>query len=396
MSDGTQARNGHLAIFHTHLDIGGISRTLVNLMVELDDRGYDIDLLLTSAEGEFLSQVPDGVNTMEIDRSTAPGIGIFASIPSVVRYLRDARPDTLLAAKPHSNLVAITARQLARVPTRVVVNRNSMTSHQLEYLDNRKHVLTVQLSKYLYPYADAIVAASQGVEDDVSETLGVSKELFSVVHNPIVTPEMLEKSKEPADHPWFDDDAPPVVLSAGRLHPQKNYASLVRAFARVRAEEDARLVILGKGQTMPKLRSLVEELGLEEDVALPGSTSNPYPYMRQASVLAVSSLTEALPSTLIEAMACGCPVVSTRCSSGPVEILRDGEFGELVPVNDPDALAAAIVATLRDPPSSSKLRERAMDFSAERITDQYERVLFPDRERRAERAKPVSRPVTDE
>jgi glycosyltransferase involved in cell wall biosynthesis len=169
-----------------------------------------------------------------------------------------------------------------------------------------------------------------------------------------------------------------VILSVGRLHPQKNYSGLIEAFATVRTEVDARLMILGEGESRAELEQRSEELDLADEVALPGSTENPYAYMRRASVLVVSSFTEALPSALIEAMACDCPVVSTNCSSGPVEILQDGEYGRLVPVNDPDALAEGIVSTLRDPPPPSKLEDRAMDFSAETITDEYERTLFPE------------------
>lgn len=381
MTEGIRRGNGHLAVFNTNLEIGGTSRVLVNLIRELDARGYRIDLLLASASGEFVSEIPTGVRVVELERSTAPGIGVLASVLPLRNYLREVRPDTLLSAKPHTNLVAVIARQLASVPTRTVISRHTMTSHQLRYLDDAKHKLVVFLSKYVYPYADAIVAVSDGVMADVSEVLGIPKDRFSVIHNPIVTPQLVEKSEGEIDHPWFRDDAPPVILSVGRLHPQKNYSMLIEAFAAL-PEDDARLMILGEGETRPELESLVSELGLEGEVALPGSTPNPYPYMREASVLALSSVTEALPSTLIEAMACGCPVVATRCSSGPVEILRDGEFGQLVPVNDVDAMAEALASTLRRPPESAKLRNRAMDFSAENVAGEYERVLFPKAKRR--------------
>jgi glycosyltransferase involved in cell wall biosynthesis len=378
VSSPVRTNRKRLAIFHTHLRIGGVERVLVNLIRELHDRGYEIDLLLVSEDGEFRSEIPAGVRTVELKPATGPGVGIFASVLPLTRYLRKARPDTVLAVKPHTNIVTLLSRRLAMTPTRAVISRHSMTSHQLRHLDNVKHRMIVRLSKYAYSDADAIVTVSKGVREDVSDALGIPADRLSVIYNPIVTPELLRKSDQPVDHPWFAEESPPVILSVGRLHPQKNYSGLIEAFATVRTEVDARLMILGEGESRAELEQRSEELGLADEVALPGSTENPYAYMRRASVLVVSSFTEALPSALIEAMACGCPVVSTNCSSGPVEILQDGEYGRLVPVNDPDALAEGIVSTLRDPPPPSKLEDRAMDFSAETITDEYERTLFPE------------------
>lgn len=377
MTNGSPRGGERVAIFHTHLKIGGVERVLVNLIEELNERGYEIDLLLVSEEGEFRSEIPDDVRVIEVKHGRKPGIGIFASVLPLTRYLKRNEPDTLLAAKPNPNQVALISRRLAATSTRTVPSLHGMTSDQIAYYDEVTHTAKTELSKYVYPWADTIVAVSKGVMTDASETLGVPEEKFSVVYNPVVTPELFRKSERPVDHPWFDDDVP-IVLSAGRFHPHKNYSLLIEAFSIVREEMGARLVILGDGQTRPELEALVDELEIGSDVSLPGSTENPYPYMRRASVLAVSSVSEALPSTLIEAMACGCPVVSTNCSSGPREILNDGEFGELVPVGDPDALADAIRSTLRDPPPSTWLRERAMDFSAENVIDDYERVLFPD------------------
>ena len=375
MTDSTGGTD--VAVFHTHLEIGGVERVLTNLVGELDDRGHRVDLLLVSETGAFRPEIPESVRTVELERGWAPGIGVYASVLPLARYLRRVRPDAVLAAKPNPNVVTLLARRLASVPTRAVVSFHGMTSDQIEHADEVRHALKTELSKYVYPWADATVAVSEDVKTDAAETLGLSEGDISVIHNPVVTPELLAKSERPVDHPWFDNEVP-VVLAAGRLHPYKNYSLLVEAFARLRRRTDARLLILGDGQTRPELEALVAELGVGSDVSLPGSTDNPYPYMRQASVLAVSSFSEALPSTLVEAMACGCPVVSTNCSSGPREILNHGEFGPLVPVGDPDALADAILSTLRDPPNPARLRERAADFSAETVVRDYERILFPE------------------
>jgi glycosyltransferase involved in cell wall biosynthesis len=369
----------HLAIFGVNLEIGGVERVLVNLATEFDERDYAVDVVLTQAGGDLLSGLPESVRVIDLDVAEVPGFGDLASVPPLARYLRDAQPDVLLSAKPHTNLFALLAERLVDDSIRTVVSLHGIPSHRYEHDDSHKFRAVFHLTKHLYRWADAIMAVSREVMTDAVEVLRLPEDDFEIVHNPVVSPTLLRRAEAPVDHRWFTAGSPPVVMSAGRLHPDKNYAALLRAFARVATVRDARLLILGEGEERPELESLATELGIEDEVSLPGSVPNPYPYMREASVFVLSSVTEAFPIAIIEAMGCGCPVVATRCSSGPVEILNDGEFGRLVPVNDRNALADAILSSLNEPRRSSTLRERAMDFSVEAITDQYERILFPNR-----------------
>lgn len=366
---------GHVSIFQPRLDIGGVERSLVNLASELEERGHTVDLVLSEARGSFLSEVPDNVDIVTLDPPKVPGLGLLAGVPALAAYLRRARPDALLSAKPHANVVALLARRLSGVDARSVVSVHGILSHQLRD-GGRKYRATLRLLGRLAPLADAIVAVSEEVKRDAAETLDADLGAFSVIHNPVVTPRLLDLSRQSIDEPWLNGETP-VVLSVGRLHPQKDYATLIRAFSDLPPELEARLLILGEGNQREELEALVRNLGLRDEVSLPGSVTNPYPYMRRASVLAVSSITEALPFAPIEAMACGCPVVATRCSSGPVEILDGGRYGSLVPVGDPEVLSAAIAAELRNPTAPDALRKRAMDFSASAIADEYEPVLFP-------------------
>jgi glycosyltransferase involved in cell wall biosynthesis len=171
-------------------------------------------------------------------------------------------------------------------------------------------------------------------------------------------------------HPWFAPDQPPVILGVGRLTAQKDFVNLLRAFAIVKQSRPSRLVILGDGPERAALGDLIDRLDLVSDVDMPGFDANPYSYMSRAAVFVLSSAWEGLPTVLIEAMACGTPVVATDCRSGPAEILVGGRFGELVPVGDAAALAAAILRTL-ERPSPQALRVRAGDFSIERAVDRY-------------------------
>jgi glycosyltransferase involved in cell wall biosynthesis len=200
-----------------------------------------------------------------------------------------------------------------------------------------------------------------------------------VTYNPVTTDDLPRLAAEPLDHPWVAPGAPPIVLGAGKLKPQKAFDVLLRAFSHMRARRPARLVILGEGPERSRLEALARKLGVAGDVALPGFAANPFAWMSRCGVFALSSAWEGLPGVLIQALACGCPVVSTDCPSGPSEILEPGGLGRLVAVGDTEALAAAIEEALTEPPSTAEARrDRAREFSVERIAPRYLAALFAD------------------
>jgi glycosyltransferase involved in cell wall biosynthesis len=239
-------------------------------------------------------------------------------------------------------------------------------------------------ARIFYPRADAIIANCNGVADDVARLTGLSREHITTIYDPVVTPDLQEKMRAALDHPWFAPGSPPVLLAVGRLTAQKDFPTLLRAFARVRRVRPARLVILGEGRERTRLEALVRELGVAADVALPGFVINPLPYMKRAAALVLSSVYEGLPCVLIEAMACGCPVVSTDCPSGPAEILERGRYGALVPVGDVEAMAKAIHAALDGSHDAERLKTRAAEFSLERAAERYLTVLCGARASRPE------------
>jgi glycosyltransferase involved in cell wall biosynthesis len=232
-----------------------------------------------------------------------------------------------------------------------------------------------QLIRRFYPWANSIVAVSKGVADDLAQTAGLPRERIQVIYNPVVTPELREKAQTPLDHPWFKPGQPPVLLAVGRMSPQKDFPTLIRAFARVRQTRPAKLLILGEGKERPGLETLVRQLGLGQDVSLPGFVTNPYPYMARTSLFVLSSRWEGLPGVLIEALYCGAPIIATDCPSGPTEILADGRYGQLVPVGDVTALARAIETTLvsktPDPPPESW-----RPFELKTVVNQYINMLW--------------------
>lgn len=336
-------RSVDLAIFLPSLRGGGAERVMVNLARGFSERGLAVDLVLAKAEGPYLAQVPSEVRIVDLRARR-----VLLSLPGLVRYLRSQQPKALLSALNHANVVALSAQQLARVPARVVVSVHSTLSRAIDNSQDLRTRFMPLVVRSFYPWAHSVVAVSHGVAEDLVRITGIPKEKVTVIYNPVITPEVLAKAEEAINHPWFAPGQPPVVLGVGRLTAQKDFSTLIRAFALVRKERPARLLILGEGEERKKLEALVREMGLEHDVALPGFVENPYKYMKRAGVFVLSSRSEGLPTVLIEAAALGVPVVSTDCPSGPAEVLKGNEK-QLVPVGDAYALAQAILRSLEAP-----------------------------------------------
>ena len=363
--------NGHgrVAIFKAVMGGGGAERAMLKLAGGMARRGYPVDLVLSRAAGDYLPEVPEAVRIVDLEAGR-----VLTSLPRLVRYLRRERPSVMLTSLNHVNVVGLWARRLSRVGTRVVVNEQNTLSQDAPNSVRRRHRLLPRFVRRFYPWADEIVAVSRGAADDLARTAGLPVGRVRVVHNPIVTPELRAMAAEPLEHPWFAPGEPPVALAVGRLAPQKDFATLLRAFARVREGRPARLMILGEGPERPSLEALVSELGLEGWAELAGRVLNPYPYMVRAGAFVLSSRWEGLPSVLIEALYCSVPIVATECPSGPAEILEGGRHGLLVPVGDVAALADGIAAAL-DGRVPRPAPESWQPYEQETVVERYLDVL---------------------
>jgi glycosyltransferase involved in cell wall biosynthesis len=240
-----------------------------------------------------------------------------------------------------------------------------------------------------YPWADAVVAVSDGVAADTAEVARIPRDAIRTIYNPADVDDIARQARLPVDHPWLQPGGPPLILGVGRLAAQKDFPTLLRAFARLRQGRDARLVILGEGRQRPALEALVAQLGLAECVDLPGYEGNPFRFMARAALFVLSSRYEGLPGALIQALACGCPVVSTDCPSGPHEILEGGDYGPLVPVGDDMAMAEGMERVLASPPDPDRQRRRAECFSVDACADQYLDLLLGLADRGSAGADPV-------
>ncbi|WP_119460400.1 glycosyltransferase [Rhodospirillaceae bacterium SYSU D60014] len=384
----------HIALFIRSLAGAGGERCIANLATVLADRGLRVDVVLGRAKGPFLSELPPAVRVVDLKARTAlQAVGaltacpadvaalspvimrpkspwVLGSIPALARYLRRERPTVMFSALDYSNIAAICATAASRTGTPLVISQHChFTSNVLHARKGRVRRLP-PLAQRFYPRADGIVAVSDGVAEDLSKVTGIARERIRTVYNPVVTADLLDRAKEQPEHDWFRPGEPPVILAVGSLKSHKGFASLLQAFERVRRARPARLVILGEGPERGRLEALARELGVDADVHLAGFVGNPYQYMAHARVFTLASLYEGLPTVIIEAMACGCPVVSTNCPSGPAEILENGKYGSLVQVGDHEALAGAILATLDRPPDRDRLRDRANLFTGDRAAEQ--------------------------
>jgi glycosyltransferase involved in cell wall biosynthesis len=369
----------HVAFFLQQLRGGGVPRMTLNLAAELTRRGHRVTLLVAISGGARAGDVAPGVEVVALDQGAVlrrlPRIGgrkwrVVLATAGLAGFLRRARPDALVAADHWANFVSVLARGLARARMPLMLTQRVPLSVRAA-----QQRLIGRLARGLYPRANAIVGVSEGLAQDLREQLPAAHDRISSIYNPVVTPDFPERLRAAPTHPWLRDGGSPVLVSLGRLTAQKDYPTLLRALATLRKERDVRLVIFGSGPDGDSLEALAGELGIAEAVDLPGYVRDTLPELAHAAAFVLSSRFEGFGNVLVEALASGCPIVSTDCPSGPSEILDGGRFGTLVPVGDADALTAALAAVLDAPLERAVLRRRAELFTVERATDAYLHTL---------------------
>lgn len=365
-----EPKKTRIAVYISSMQGGGAQRAILKTATGIAERGYHVDLVLAKATGPYMAEIPNNVHIVDLKARS-----VATSLPGLVRYLRQYQPVAMLSALNYVNIMAIIARKIAGVSTRLIISeRNTVSISTKKFLRMRGRLFVPFLMKLAYPWADGIVAVSNGVREDLLQFLSIAPERVHVVYNPIITTELKAKATEHCVHQWFLPDQPPVLVAVGRLQPQKDFPLLINAFAQVRAKEKARLLILGEGPDHAALQSQVQAKGLADDVALPGFDANPYVYMKHAAAFVLSSQWEGLPGVLIEALYCETPVIATNCPSGPQEILDNGNYGRLVPVGDVGAMANAIQDALRGeimrPPAQSW-----SPFTVDAVVDNYLQIL---------------------
>lgn len=397
----------HVAFVIHDLGRGGAERSVLQLASGLRGRGHRVDLVLLWGKIGYSEEVPDETglfilqktsdrhteddaadalrrvvelrgspqvldwfrlaNALNWDPLCLPHRGLVRRARTIASYMEREKPDCVLPSLPHAIAVTLLSSRLLKEPPTIIPTLHNVSKGN-QPLDDRRY-------RHLFPYASHFVTVSRGITDDLAVTVGAPRDKITTIYNPAVTPDLHAKAAEQPDHPWLFDRSTPVVLAAGRLTEQKDYPTLIKAFGRLVTRRPCRLIILGEGPLQQELESLAGDLDLIDRISFAGWSDNPFAFMSRASVFVLSSRWEGLPTVMVEALACGCPCVSTDCPAGPAEILLNGDIGPLVPVGDDAALAEAVDRVLERPPDRQALQRRAAYFSADRAVAAYEELI---------------------
>ncbi|HEY0181713.1 MAG TPA: glycosyltransferase [Rhodopila sp.] len=357
-----------IAIYLHDLAGGGVERQSLIIAEEFRRHGADVTLVLHRLRGQLLDQVPAGLRIVDLNSSRT-----LMDVPGLVRFLRAEKPDILLSNVDLNNIAALLAKGLSFSDTQLVICQHNPITRSFNDGETWLYRYIPMFYRILSPLMSRAVAVSAGVAAELETLAHLPAQMVQTINNPVVGPEFSTRCEEPADHPWFHDRSGPVFVTAGRLVPQKDHETMIRALAIHRRQHGGRLIILGTGPLHDRLVDLVARLNLTEAVDFAGFRPNALPFLRQADAFLLSSRCEGFGNVLVEALGCGTPVISTRCEYGPAEILDDGRYGVLVEPHNPAALAEAMdqAGTLRERFPAELLRLRAGDFSYAACASRY-------------------------
>lgn len=355
-----------IAIFLPDLRGGGAERLHVNLARAWLDRGYSVQFVLMQQEGHFLELIPYGATVHALGVRQAK-----AAIRPLKRYLEQERPDVLLAAMWPLTVAAAVAWNLAGRPGRLFLSEHVNLGYSNSVARFASPSLLSWSIRLLYPLASGVIAVSEGVRQDLLSGGKLDKSRVKVIYNPVAI-NVPDTSPEPGlrSRVWGSEEGY-KLLSIGTLKEQKDHATLLRAFAQLPKDLNASLVILGEGPLRASIEALAHELGISDRVNLAGFHADLSDWLKTADLFVLSSRWEGFANVIVEALSFGVPVVSTDCPSGPSEILANGHYGRLVPVQDSRALAAAICCALEEDLDRQRLVSRSRDFDVDLIAEQY-------------------------
>jgi len=362
---------------------GGGAERIVQLLLEQFAGDENLEIVVILLENKIVFQLPEGVGVVplfsHLDNYIQKFFALFWGALKLRKITRQYKISAVLSFLERSNVVNVLARLLGS-PHAVIISEH--TNPTRGYRDRSiKNGVVKFLLHNLYSRADKIIAVSGGVKKTLIEAFGIKEEKIQIIYDPCDINKVKERSCELVDHPWFNEELP-IIITVGRLMKAKGQWHLIRAFAIIRSEMKCRLVILGEGKLRNQLEQLTRDLGIDEDVAFLGWQENPYKYVARSTIFALPSIWEGFGIVLVEAMACGIPVVAFDCESGPTEILEGGEYGLLVPVGDEEALAATVSKLLRDDKLRAELTRkgegRAKDFNINNVAREYKKCLLGD------------------
>jgi glycosyltransferase involved in cell wall biosynthesis len=343
---------------------------MLNLARGFHDHGFKVDLVVMRLEGELVNALPSGPRLISLGNCRT-----LLSISRIAAYLRAENPTAIISALPHVNIACIAATRLANTTTQVMVTEHNCIELDRSGVEYPLIRWAYRIAPAVYRFADNVIGVSKGIASELRAQRFIRKDSVECIYNPVYGEPLESALNQPIDHPWLRANSMRTIVSVGRLVKQKNFGKLIEALELINRREEWRLIILGEGPERSNIENLASRLGVRHLVNMPGFVENAPAYIRRASVFALSSAWEALPTVLIEALACCVPIVATNCKWGPAEILEDGRHGSLVPVNDPTALAEAIREAIVKPRSLSAQLARAQQFNMDSAVRRYASLI---------------------
>ena len=357
-----------ISFFLPSLQGGGAERVLVQLVNSFHLKGYQVELVVGDANGPYRQEVHPDVRVIDFKKQR-----VLSCLLPLVRYLRARRPLALYTTMMHANVLSIIAKGISGVATRVVVREaNTTESTNGKPVEESKSAL-LRIAARVYPRAHAVVCVSHGVKNSLMRDLNLSdSSKLSVIYNPVISDQFYTLANEPTPLLTFKRKNASLLVAVGRLQKAKDYPTLLRAFAIFRQNRDSQLLILGEGTEREKLESMISDLGLKEDVLMPGFVSNPFAYMKEADLFVHSSLYEGMPNSIIQALALHKRAVVTRTKDGPAELFDGVEGVKVVSTGQPEAFANAVEQMLVAVDVREPSEQWFTMFSKDAIVSQYE------------------------
>lgn len=348
---------------------GGAERVYTHLLHHIDREKFEPYLMVVNLEGPYVEDIPSDVKIVDLKKRS-----VKSSLIKLIKEINKIRPSIIMSTLLHLNLTLLFIKPFLKGNPRIIVREANPPSFSIKELLGTS--VFKKLYVKLYKRADHIIAISKDVAEDVIETFNVPKDRVHIIYNPVLVEQIKMKSEEDVNHPWIINKKEPVIISIGRLVEQKDFPTLIKAFAKVIERKKCKLIILGEGPNYSILLELIKELGIEDSVDFLGFVNNPYKYVKNSDLFVLSSKWEGFGMVIIEALAVGTPVVATDCPGGPHEILNNGKFGKIVPVGDIGKMSQAIIEALDEEIDRGRLIKRAMDYDINVIKLRYQEVFY--------------------
>lgn len=359
----------------------GVARNALAIAGAAHLEGLRTEIWCVDSAGPLIAQIPSGVGLITLGGSGPKWknrrLAGIAAMGNLARAYRERGPRVALSAGNHFHIPASAAYLIAGSPNSVrLLFRASNPPFRGRNI--RIGAVLAWLYRLRFRGARRIISVSAELGEILVKTIRLDPSRVVTIANSIELEAAAERAAEALEHPWFAAGEPPVILGIGRLAPQKNFALLIKAFARARQDTPSRLAIIGdgKGEESLKLQGLAASLGLTPaDIWFAGRQANPLKFLAHAELFVLSSNWEGMSNVLLEAMVCGCPIVATDCPTGVRELLKDGRIGTIVPVGNIDAMAQAIVTKLSEMPNRELLRREAARYDRKQAMDRYIAIL---------------------